>query len=383
MKIAYLTDQFLPRTSADTEQFVTMVSALSLRPDVSIDLVAPKYSYKAPNSVDDLNEYYQTSGVFELKHISLLIPFIRGFEKIWYALKAAFFIDRKETDIVYTRNIPVVMAIILFTEIPVLFETYRPWPDRNFMARTLFKWLQKKTKFAGIVLHSKFAAQSYLNNGFTEERLMVAHNAINLPELQSENLPKAELRKRLELPADQKIVTYSGRVSPEKGLQRMLNLAGHFPEVLFVIVGSEQKGPIEQEAEKFSNVKVIGWQDKKTVFQYLRASDVLYIPTSTRARDQAGNTVLPLKTFIYKASGTAILAPDMADIREVLTDRASAILVKPDDENDEIEGLKLLLEDTELRERIGNQALQEIKENTWESRAERILNFISKRLKSD
>jgi glycosyltransferase involved in cell wall biosynthesis len=240
--------------------------------------------------------------------------------------------------------------------------------------------LREKNQFAGVILHSKYAAQSFLETGFSEKRLLVAHNAINLSELQDEELSKEELRKELGLPELQQIVTYSGRVSPEKGLQRLLDLAGHFPKVLFVIVGSEKEGPIEKEAETIPNVKVVGWQDKKTVFQYLKASDVLYIPTSTRARDQAGNTVLPLKTFIYKASGTAILAPDMADIREVLSDEENAILVKPDDIQKEIQGLKILLEDANLREKLGEKAAREIKSNTWEFRADKVVNFIQKRI---
>ncbi len=380
MKIAYLTDQFLPRTSADTEQLVSMAAALSLRPKIEVKLIAPEYAHKNPPTVNDLNDYYHTSGIFILNHIRIPFSFIRGIEKIWYALKAAFLLNKDKPEVVYTRNIPVILAAICFTKLPIFFETYRPWPDQNFVANLFFKWLRKKKQMAGIILHSRYAAKSYLAVGYLEEQLIVAHNAISMEDFLKDNSSKQELRERLGLPDSKQVVTYTGHISPQKGLDRMLKLARHFTNVLFLMVGSEREGVIEKKAKALANVKVIGWQDKIAVFQYLRASDVLYIPTSTKARDQAGNTVLPLKTFIYKASGTAILAPDMEDIREVITHGNTGLLVKPDDIEEEIKGLKSLLSDAEFRSKSGKKAAEEISENTWKDRADKILSFMKSRI---
>lgn len=357
-----------------------MVSALSLRPETEVKLIIPAYVHKQPPSPKHINNYYHTSGVFTLSHIRIPSVFIRGIEKIWYAVKAVSLLNEDKPEVVYTRNIPVVLAVICFSNLPLFFETYRPWPDQNFVANKFFKWLQKKRQLAGIILHSKYAANSYLSVGYLEEQLLVAHNAVNVEDFLKDNASKQVLRERLGLPESKQVVTYTGHISPQKGLERMLKLARHFTNVLFLMVGSEREGVIEKKAKALSNVKVIGWQDKMAVFQYLRASDVLYIPTSTKARDQAGNTVLPLKTFLYKASGTAILAPDMEDLREVITHGETGFLVTPDDLQEEIKGLKSLLSDAELRSKLGEEAEEEISENTWEARADKILAFIESRI---
>lgn len=340
-----------------------------------VTLLSARRSNIDPASNEALNEYYKVKADFKLDFISVL-PNIRGFEKLIFSIKAAFKVRKQHCSLVYTRNIPVIIAVLIFTPVPILFESYRPWPSRNFLSKWFFRKMKNNSRFLGVVLHSDFARNSFSEIGFEDERLLVAHNAIDLKEIDLE----MKSRNELGLPDNKIIVTYSGRVSKSKGLSRLLDVARAFPDVLFLIIGSEGNGEIEQEAQNINNVKVLGWMNRTEVFSYLKASDILYIPTSLQARDMAGNTVLPLKTFIYKASGTAIIAPDIADIREVLTNNETAILVEPDNDEAELNGFRKLIDKAELRKAIGHNAATEMQGNTWDRRAQNILNFITSRL---
>ena len=374
MKIVFVSDQFYPRTSADSEQIISSLSALGEIADTTLLSATYRNSQADTQQIED---YYQKKCTFQLSFISHFFRNVRAFEKISFAIQSGFWLKKNAFDISYTRNIPVVITLILFTDIPIVFESYRPWPSRNFISKWFFKWLTRRAQFLGIILHSKFAAQSFLNVGFDSKQLLIAHNAFSMDDYKYED--KTSIRKRYQLPTDQMIITYSGRVNKRKGVDKIFSLAKKFKGSLFLIVGSEREGEIEEKAKSFNNIRVFKWLPKKEVFSLLLASDILYIPPTTKARDKAKNTVLPLKTFMYKASGVPILGPDMKDIREVLTHDKNALLVEPDNFNSEIKGLEVLKSDKDLRVRLGNQAKKEMKELTWTKRAQKILNFIETR----
>lgn len=376
MKILFLSDQFYPRTSADSEQIISSLSALGKRHEI-VFLSLKKFFKKPPNK-KQLSEYYNKNTTFSLDFINLQIPVFRGFEKTLFGLISILNINQKKPDLIYTRNLPVVFFAVLFTSVPIIIESFRPWPKRNIQAKWFFKKLAKNSQVLGIVLHSNFAKESFLEIGFSESDLLVAHNAFDLDDYQLETIDKSAIRKKYNIPIDKTIVTYSGRISKKKGIERMLDLAKEFPESYFLLIGSEKEGEIEKRAKELQNMQIFGWMDKTPVFEILTASDILYIPPSLKARDVSMNTVLPLKTFIYKASGTAIFGPAADDIKEVLTHGKTAYLVEPDNFKEEVKGLSLLIEDKSLRLKIGSEAKKEMKFLTWDERANNVSRFIEK-----
>lgn len=377
MNIAFISDQFYPRTSADSEQIINSLAALGKLSDVT--LLSAKYANQAAATTSEIQDYYGVECTFKLDFISHLFPGIRGLEKIFFALKSAFFARNKTFDLVYTRNIPVVISTILLTNLPIVFESYRPWPSRNWLSRWFFKKIESQKRFLGVVLHSNFAGKSFKEVGFKDERLLLAHNAFDFSAIEESN--SDEVREKFELPTDQLITTYSGRVNESKGLLQMLELASSFKEEFFLIIGSEKRGVIEEKAEDLENVKVLSWQDKKTVFSLLQASDILYLPPTLKSRDVSKNTVLPLKTFIYKASGRSIFGPVSEDVCEVLEHDVNAYLVEPDNWEEEKKGFQVLVKDEKLRARLGEKSKEEMKSLSWDSRAKDILSFINNQKK--
>ena len=83
----------------------------------------------------------------------------------------------------------------------------------------------------------------------------------------------------------------------------------------------------------------------------------------------------PLKLFEYMALGRAIVAPAMANIREVLSDGEDALLFDPDDAATFDAALERLCADAALRERLGRaaRATLERKGFTWADNARRIV----------
>ena len=81
--------------------------------------------------------------------------------------------------------------------------------------------------------------------------------------------------------------------------------------------------------------------------------------------------------FEYMSAGVPIVASDLPTIREVLTDHENAILVKPGDSKDLAQGIMELLDDRELVNKLSKKAYEDVKQYSWDMRAERIISVLN------
>ncbi|MCA9580692.1 MAG: glycosyltransferase, partial [Myxococcales bacterium] len=232
-------------------------------------------------------------------------------------------------------------------------------------------------RFVGAILHSEHARRSFERIGVPPERLLVAHNGYD-PERMEPRLSTVEARAALGLP-EQPTVAYSGRVQMSKGLDIVLEMATRCPEIHFLLVGSEGEGEVERHARRLPNVTVVPWQKFDRTVRYLYAADVLLLPPSLGPL-AVGNTVLPMKLFLYLAAGRALLAPKAPDTEELLVHGSNSRLVEPGDAEVASDALRALVEDHETRQRLAEGAFETGKGLTWDARASRIEAFLAERL---
>jgi glycosyltransferase involved in cell wall biosynthesis len=85
----------------------------------------------------------------------------------------------------------------------------------------------------------------------------------------------------------------------------------------------------------------------------------------------------PLKLFEYMAAGKAIVAPDQANIREVLRDGETALLFDPAQPDAMWRAIVRLATDPALRARLGAAARAEIgrRDYTWRGNAARVTRW--------
>lgn len=371
MRIAYVFDQVLPSSATDTEQVLNTVAALG-RHGADVTLVLPRGQGAAPPDADALRDYYQVGGPFRVMRLNSYPPGrLRLGEKVGHAARAMADKRLRDFDIVYTRNVPSLLAGVLARH-PVVYETYRPWPDQRPLVAPAFRAAMTRPNFLGGVFHSEFARACFERLGVAPERLAVVHNGYD-PSRFDPPTPQDEARRDLGLALDGPLVTYTGRVTLAKGLGVVLEMARRNPEVRFLFVGSEQIGAFETQAATLPNVEVRGWARFDELPTYLFASDVLVIPPSVGPLESVGNTVLPMKLFLYLAAGRAILAPESPDTAELLTHAQNAWLVRADDPVAASEAVARLAADRALAERLGQGARETAAALTWDARAVRLL----------
>ena len=75
------------------------------------------------------------------------------------------------------------------------------------------------------------------------------------------------------------------------------------------------------------------------------------------------------------ASGRPIISSDLPALREILNDK-NALFFKPESAADLARTIKMLKSSQMLGYHLSQQALADVKEYTWDKRAQKILDFI-------
>jgi glycosyltransferase involved in cell wall biosynthesis len=117
-------------------------------------------------------------------------------------------------------------------------------------------------------------------------------------------------------------------------------------------------------------VEFTGHVAPSKVAEVLRRATILVLPNPASAIST--DFTSPLKLFEYMAAGRPIVSSDLPAIREVLRHDVNALLVAPGDPGALAEGIRRLVTDRVLAARLARQALDDVKQYTWERRAERL-----------
>jgi glycosyltransferase involved in cell wall biosynthesis len=340
---------------------------------VAVELVLPSF-----NKGIDIFDYYDVESSFKLT----TLPSLRGSSSRHIAhgiLSSAYTkINRKNFDLVLTRNLLYTYLSTTLFNIPTIYDAHHPLVKGG---RFLFDSFKNSRHLVRFSTNSKGLADIYLKLGLPRDKLTVAHNGVDLDKFAA--LPvKEEARRQLNLPIDKKIVCYSGNTYSGRGIELLIEAAQSLKEVLFLVVGGlesdiENYRKIAQN-KKAENFKLVGFVPHKQVPLYISSADVLVMPYTSRMTIKGGATAAeftsPIKLFEYMASRRPIVATSLSTIKEILEDGGNALLVEPDDVELLAKGIKRVLEDPALAEKLAIQAGSDVKKYTWEERAKRILN---------
>lgn len=172
---------------------------------------------------------------------------------------------------------------------------------------------------------------------------------------------KAELRRRLGLPADALIVTFTGRLLRGKGLETLVAaFALQKPPAHLVIVGSGTGQALSVEDEIRERVargdlagRVTMTGRVESVEDCLRASDVFAFPSVFEG--------LGLSLIEAQACGLACVASRTGGIVDVIEDGRNGLLVTPGQANDLAAALRSLLSENGRRLALGAAARENVR----------------------
>jgi len=287
---------------------------------------------------------------------------------------------RRPPDILYERYNSFLTAGLRLKRrlgIPMLAEVNAPIADERRRLGTLaLDGLAERMERAvwlgaDAVLPVSDALADFLRAaGVPEERIHVIPNGVHLEAYTG----KRDDRVKAELGlADKTVFGFVGFVRAWHGLERVLEVFARLedPALHLLIVG---EGPASDGLR--SRAQALGLSDRLT-FTGVRPHDA--IPRLLRAVDVALQPDVtpyasPLKLFEYMAAGSAIIAADRPNIREILRDGETALLVDTAASDGLERMLAKLASDGELRRRLGRAARAEVerRDYTWDGNARRV-----------
>lgn len=378
MKLIYISEGNLPSRSANSIQVAKMAAAFARKlSDFELVTMGDLRSLLLWKRFD-FCKWYGFSKKFKITCLPLLFkiayPFPERYRNNRFPKWAVFYAALKFPDVVYTP-LDKIALMALRLNLAVVLEIHGPIEGRLFKQKAF-----NRGRFLGAVLVTDELIESCIENGLSKEKITVEYNGADIQE--NNNLSKGIARQRLDFPSDIKIVVYGGHLYDNRGIEEIFSCAKRMPEVLFVLVGGwdEDVKRRREEIEKLrlTNVRFVGFVVNAQLPLYLAAADVLLMPYSRRLN--SAGYMSPMKMFDYMAAKRPIIASDLPTIRHILKDHHNALLVEPDNADALYNGLKTILQDKSLMERLASQAYKDIQYYSWDKRAERVLRFITDRL---
>lgn len=266
----------------------------------------------------------------------------------------------------------------------------------NIMLRAAYK----------IVTVSDVLADELVSRGVERDRIIVYPNCVDpkvFDPARYSDTQRISFRSRFNLNSSTKIVTFVGTFGKWHGadfLARAVQVLCKTEktwlksvDVVFMFVGDGLMLPavkdILSDADCASRCIFTGLISQRDAPYFLAASDVLvspHVPNPDGSRFFGS----PTKLFEYMAMGKGIVAADLDQIGEVLrpsiqinrsrvsdptADNHLAVLFKPGDLDGLVRSLKLLLDNEDLRAKLGENARgRALERYTWEHHVQTILN---------
>lgn len=382
-KLIYIANSRLPTEKAYGIQIAKMCEAFA---DLSVGVTLIFPFRRSPHIKKDIYSYYSVKDSFEAKRIWTPDFYFPGhLDKISFYVKSfisavflSFFALSQRADFVYSRD-ELPLFLLSFFRKNLIYEAHR-----FSKSRQLFYWRFKNKNFKVVVI-TKHLKDEFVKAGFNPRNILVAHDGVDFDQFniaQSQN----DCRNRLNLPNNKKIVGYVGQLRTmgmEKGvgilIEAYLILKNNFADLMVVIVGGNSedltayKDIAKQKKLNEEEILFAGRKDHREIPYYLKAFDVLAMPFPNTKH--YAFYMSPLKLFEYMASGRPIVASGLPSVREILNDQNS-ILVKPDDPRALEEGIGRILNNNALGDELARKAQQDVKNYTWQKRAQKIIDFI-------
>ncbi|MFM1704469.1 glycosyltransferase family 4 protein [Aeromonas salmonicida] len=216
-----------------------------------------------------------------------------------------------------------------------------------------------------------------INRGVAAEKIHLLPNGVD----SSRFIPKIRNNKlALNLGIEDKVVIgFLGSVVQYEGVEYIIQAASILKKqglnnFVVLIVGDgavlDNVKAITSELHMDEHVKFTGRVPHDEIEDYYSIVDICPLP---RKGLPVCEMVSPLKPFEAMAMGKVVVSSDVAALAEIIDDGVTGLLHKKDDPEDLANKIRLLIEDHDLRDRLGKSAREwVVAERDWKVIAKRV-----------
>jgi len=250
---------------------------------------------------------------------------------------------------------------LMHSRIPVVYTpnglafTY----EENRFKRRIFKEAERYLSCLcdAIIAVSQAEQETMRQLGIPPHKVVLIHNAIPLPE-EATGERRLNARRSLGLPEEATVVGAMGRLAhpklPLDFVKAIAYLAPRFKHVSGVWIGDgELFGETVSYAERLGidrHIHITGW--RTDALDLLPAFDIFVFVSCAEG--------MPYSLLEAAGTGLPCVATDVAGVRDVIRDGVEGFVVPPRDPRALAEKILILIEDCDLRRRMGQAARQRV-----------------------
>jgi glycosyltransferase involved in cell wall biosynthesis len=233
---------------------------------------------------------------------------------------------------------------------------------KNVM-KPIFKWVERKiyNKCNLVLVSSEYSKRILRKLGVETEIEVVPLGLESKKFFPIEN--KGLAKKKIGLGKDKLIISYMGRISPEKNLKTLvdayMDLKDEFKDIFLLIIGdgSKEQKRIFNEIKDF---KITGFVEN--VLHYLQATDIFVMPSLTETTS--------LATLEAMSCGLPVITTRVGFMREYVINGKNGYFFPKRNSVVLASRIKNLIQDKKLMRKIGINARKSVSHFSWDITAD-------------
>ncbi len=282
----------------------------------------------------------------------------------------------KSTQIVHSRDWNFVKAAVK-NGIPAIYEQHHH-ENKQFESEIV-----RNPLFQISVTVADTVRDSMILNGMPPEKVITLHNGFNHLFLARQTEAAQNWRQQLLEDDRQHLAVYAGGLYPFKGVDMLVDVALELPRVQFAIAGGDlsQVTAYQQlaKSKQVNNIKFLGYLPQNQLASLLQAADVL---THPHCLTEAATFTSPLKFFDYMASGTPIVATEIASLMGFKSGNIAATWCEPDNPHQFAQSIQDSLTKYPRKSEGYAATLNFVKQFSWENRIQKIMGYVDEGVRS-
>lgn len=260
----------------------------------------------------------------------------------------------------YTSSLSILIGILLNKPSLLKLASSGRGGDIQRARRTpwgrFFLYMAKKA--SRIIMVSKTVEQELMAEAVDSERLCRISNGVNLKSYDKGG-DKGGIRNTLKIP-DRKTVIYTGRLSPEKGVDFLLRCFSNVTkstncQLIIIAEGPEKKHIIKRIDQLGLSDVILVIPTVTEIAPYLKASDLFILPSQFEG---LSNSLLEAM-----ACGLPVISTRVGGSIDVIESGVNGLLVEYNDGDDLSRAISHVLEDPNLATNLGKHARETIEGN--------------------
>jgi len=350
MKVLFVIRYFHPFVGGTEKQALTLASRLVAN-GIDVTILTSRFRYR----------WQRTERIQNVRVIRLPSPSLKVIGAMVFLTCLACYLIRYKNhysiihtfQIGYTSFVSILLAMVL--RIPSLIKVASSGSGGDIQRAGRTAWrklcLLMAKRATRIIAVSDSVKMELMDKHVHPAAIESIANGVDL-ELYEPSRDKPAMRRRSRLP-DRNTIIYTGRLSPEKGIDVLVRSFAHLVQsqpcqLLIIADGPEQEFVVKLIAEHNLDGSVLLFSNVEEVAPYLKASDLFVLPSRFEGLSNA--------LLEAMACGLPVISTRVGGSRDIIEDGVNGLLVEVDAMEQLRDAMERVLCDRQLAAALGENA---------------------------